>query len=1058
MPTKLSRYADGLMEAAWLAAIILSPLFFNKYSSRIFEPDKATLLRSIALVILLAWCVKLINQFFSSKDEKRDLINIQSFLKIPLVIPVSFLTIVYIIATIFSVTPRISFWGSYQRLQGLYTFLAYVILFFSLVVNLRERSQVERLITTAILTSLPVSLYGVLQKYGIDPIPWGGNVTRRVASHMGNPIFVAAYLIMVFPLTVGRIVDSFQKILRGTDGLGYQTARSTIYIFIAALQLIAIYFTQSRGPLLGFLASSFFLFILLALHWRLRWLIILVTILGIFVGVFLITLNIPEGPLETIREASWMGRLGRMLDTEQKTSQVRILIWGGAAEMVAPHEPLQYPDGKKDPFNSLRFLIGFGPETMHMAYNPFYPPDLAYVESRNASPDRSHNETWDSLVITGGLGLIAYISVFTFVFYFGLKWLGLIITKTQKYLFVLLYFAGGITSSLVFYFWQGIAFIGVAFPFGVILGLIAYLSLGAFLFKQRNETNQFHPSRTLALIILLSAITAHFAEINFGIAIVSTRAYFFIFAGMLVAIGNQMPQVDEHSNKNGISSDKDKEKKTPRKSKKRTRRASDQNTGWEKAVIIAGMIGGLLLIPMNYEYISNLWGQTSGTKILWSSFTQVDQNVVSYGVLALILTTWISAGLILTTELEARFLKSKFWSSLLLVLSISAFMSIFYGFWLSGSLARIARLAPQDIEGIITQSARLEGLLTQFYAFLLICLLVLALFLSQRSFSRSRSGHFITNIAAAVGFIFVIWLSINTNLHIIQADIAFKMAEPFANSRQWAVANAVYRRAIELSPDEDYYYLFLGRASLEEAKLMEDPVQQEQAFNTARDDLLTAQSINPLNPDHTANLARLYSWWALQPDDPGERQKRGNISDDYYSRVTVLSPNNARLWDEWAILNLNVLKNPDRGLELLQHSLEIDPKYDWTHALLGDYYNQVAQQTEDMDTRDDLFQQAVAHYQKAIELAPKSVNYYFALASVYQSLNDIEMVISTLEDSLEFAPLAEKWKIEDNLVHYYSQLEEYDLALIHAQNALESAPASEKERIQTIITQLQSIP
>ena len=60
MPTKLSRYAEGIMEAAWLAAVIVVPVFFNVYSSRIFEPDKITLLRSLALVILAAWLIKIL--------------------------------------------------------------------------------------------------------------------------------------------------------------------------------------------------------------------------------------------------------------------------------------------------------------------------------------------------------------------------------------------------------------------------------------------------------------------------------------------------------------------------------------------------------------------------------------------------------------------------------------------------------------------------------------------------------------------------------------------------------------------------------------------------------------------------------------------------------------------------------------------------------------------------------------------------------------------------------------------------------------------------------------
>ena len=55
MGSKLSRYCEGLIEAAWLAAVIVIPLFFNVVSSRIFEPDKISILRTLALVILAAW-------------------------------------------------------------------------------------------------------------------------------------------------------------------------------------------------------------------------------------------------------------------------------------------------------------------------------------------------------------------------------------------------------------------------------------------------------------------------------------------------------------------------------------------------------------------------------------------------------------------------------------------------------------------------------------------------------------------------------------------------------------------------------------------------------------------------------------------------------------------------------------------------------------------------------------------------------------------------------------------------------------------------------------------
>jgi hypothetical protein len=37
MPTKLSVFCDKVIEAGWLTAIVVVPLFFNVYSSRVFD-------------------------------------------------------------------------------------------------------------------------------------------------------------------------------------------------------------------------------------------------------------------------------------------------------------------------------------------------------------------------------------------------------------------------------------------------------------------------------------------------------------------------------------------------------------------------------------------------------------------------------------------------------------------------------------------------------------------------------------------------------------------------------------------------------------------------------------------------------------------------------------------------------------------------------------------------------------------------------------------------------------------------------------------------------------
>ncbi len=313
-------------------------------------------------------------------------------------------------------------------------------------------------------------------------------------------------------------------------------------------------------------------------------------------------------------------------------------------------------------------------------------------------------------------------------------------------------------------------------------------------------------------------------------------------------------------------------------------------------------------------------------------------------------------------------------------------------------------------------------------------------------------------ILAPIMLVLVIGLSYFTNLRVIHADIAFKLAEPFASSNQWLVANTLYQRAKNLAPDEDYYDLFLGRGYLEQAKTITSESEKRAIFDQAEADLLKAQETNPLNPDHTANLARLYSWWAGQTQDPAERQNRGMVSDEYYSRALVISPNNARLWSEWAVLHLEILGQTERAFTLLNRALEVDSEYDWPHALMANYYLRIAQETDDPTAKKEAYLKSIEHYRRAIEIS-KNLNYFYALASVYQTMEDIDNLINVLEEALEYAKTSNDiWKIEENLARYSFQLGRKTYSLQHAQNALAAAPDSEKERLNQLIQQIESAP
>ena len=1065
MQTKLSRYCEGVIEAAWLAAVILVPIYFNIYSSRIFEPDKIALLRSLALVILACWLIKSFSEGGIDWSGLRSA-GSRSILRMPLVLPVSALAAIYLLSTVFSVTPRVSFWGSYQRLQGTYTTFSYLIIFLAMLGNLRRRDQIDRLVSTIVLTSVPVALYGVLQRYQIDPIPWGGDTSRRIAANMGNSIFIAAYLIMVFPLTIGRIVQSFGTILKTEQILGSQIARGTVYVFAGVIQLMAIYMSGSRGPALGLLAGTFFLMLLLSLHWQKRWLTFGIIGTTMVVSVFLLIFNLPGGPLESLHASPVIGRFGLLLDAESNSALVRKYIWQGAAEMVKPHAPIEFPDGSRDSFNSLRLLFGYGPESMYVAYNPFYVPELAKVERRNASPDRSHNESWDSLVITGLAGVLVYLALFSLVFYYGSKWVGIIANWKQRNIFLLLLMGSVIAGAIVFGLWRGLEYIGVGLPFGMLIGFLSFLAITS-LFSRPNQIKSADQGfRAITLIVVIAGIVAHFVEINFGIAIASTRIYFWVYAALLVCVGFLVPQEGESTNSPTLANQVELPLKT--RKKRRSRELERKSPGFGEAAaqewLPGAMSVAITLVALGYDFITNPSGARNSFEVIWRAFTRLPNrgDALSLGVLALFITTWVMISLVHAVESDAHKSAASIWQSFAWILLFSGAVALFFWIWHANSLASVARNVASTVDGVLEQVYRYEALLAKFYIFLGLLVFGSAYFLSAENIRTAGKVKWTSVVTTTAILVVTFFLTAITNLRVIQADVAFKLADPFTNGNQWPVAIQIYNRANSLAPNEDYYYLFLGRAYIEHAKQINERSQQESLIKQAESDLRKAQAINPLNTDHTANLARLYNLWSLLTQDLEEQMTKAKISSDYFSRAVVLSPHNARLWDEWALLYLNAFKQPEEAFERLNKALEIDPNYHWTYALLGDVYSLWARSSTQQAEREQYLEQAVDDYLRAIELpAPGDAlakhNYSLALGAAMTQLNRVPEAIGYYQQAIDAAPNnVAVWRVEEVIASLYIQLGDAQSASLYLTRAIKSAPSDEAGRLQVLLNQLQS--
>lgn len=1073
MPTKLAKYCDGIMEASWLFAIIAVPAFFDVYSSRIFEPDKLTVLRSLAILILAAWIVKLLeNGRFRWERLQPGESPLKTIIKMPMIAPVIALAVVYIISTIFSVTPRTSFWGSYQRLQGLYTTFSYLVVFAALIGNLRRRAQVERLITTAILTSLPISLYGILQRYKIDPIPWGGDVSNRIAANLGNSIFIAAYLIMALPLTIGRIVESFRSILVEARGVVSNTVRATIYVFIMALQLIAIFFSGSRGPWLGMFAGIFFLLILWTALLRNRKLTIGIVVIAVVIGAFLVVFNLPHGPLERFRSVRGIGRLGEIFSAESRTGQVRVLIWEGAAKLYAPHKPLEFPNGTKDIYNFLRPIIGYGPESMYVAYNPFYNADLGHVEKRNASPDRSHNETWDSLVMTGALGMFVYLWLFGTVFYLGLKWLGLIDSPRKRNLFLALFIGGGIASAIFFVAWRGIAYFGVALPFGSIIGLCAYLALVVLFSRYEGTRSVGDITRALTISMLLAAIVSHFGEINFGIAIAATRTYFWTFSALLVLVGYILPrhgvygveglqesQTEQVPNNQPNTLKIQKGKRHHREREERGFSLRRRGLAWLNEALVAGFVVAFLVGILGYDIISNSDRLSSATQTIINSVTRLPtkNDAFSLGILAMVLTVWVIAVMAFTSENRDVNDTKSWWQSFGVTLGVSGILALMYWVWHASRLS----VAMQSVTTLDQLETLMTSWLTNFYIFAILLIAGIAFFLPFDWPIKLANPAYLGIIIAPVALVLGIITIDYTNLRIIHADIVFKMADPYAKPDLWPNATKLYKQAIKLAPDEDYYYLFLGRSYLEQAKVDKNP---DQLVKEAAADLTKAQSINPLNTDHTANLARLYTWWAGVAPDTTTRNTRATQASNYYARAVVLSPNNPNLWIEWSQLYMDIFRDTPTGYTYLKHALNLDPQYSLSEGLMGDYYLQESQTITDTVQRTQYLQQAVQYYTVAVRVAVASelqskIGFLYSLGNVYRLLNEPDQAIQSLQQGIKLGPATtDLFRFEITLANVFYEQKDYTNSLIQAQNALAIAPDNQKKTVQDFIVKIQASP
>jgi O-antigen ligase/Tfp pilus assembly protein PilF len=355
------------------------PLVLWPFTSEVFEFNKMVLVYILTTLIAGVWAVKCI-------IEKKFIFR-RTLLDIPLL--VFFGT--QLISTFLSIDFYTSVFGYYSRFNGgITSTICYLLLYWAFVSNF-DKDKALKLIKIWLASAVLVSIYGVLEHFGIDKDIWVQDVQSRVFSSLGQPNWLAAWIIAFIPITWSLFETNSKK------------KNFWIYLLQSTLFFVVLLFTKSRSGLLGFaVASGIYWGFVLIKNFKQN-----IKPFLIFNGlyfIFALIIGTQWTPsLNSIISTSTNNQMatvpqGTALETGgTESSAIRKIVWKGALQVW-----LHYP------------IFGTGVETFAYSYYQFRPTEHNLTSEWNFIYNKAHNEFLNFAANTGTMGLIAYLTLIGF--------------------------------------------------------------------------------------------------------------------------------------------------------------------------------------------------------------------------------------------------------------------------------------------------------------------------------------------------------------------------------------------------------------------------------------------------------------------------------------------------------------------------------------------------------------------------------------------------------------------------------------------------------------------
>jgi len=407
LPNKIIEYSFYLL-------FFLVPLILTPFNYELFEYNKMMATYALTVIIIGMWLIKM------AINRKAGIV------KTPLDIPLLLFFLSQVVSTIFSIDRHVSIWGYYSRFNGgLLSTISYILLYYAFVTNF-PKEKIKKLLVLTLSSATLVSLYGTLEHFGIDKNIWVQDVQNRVFSTLGQPNWLAAYLAVLIPITIGLTLNKFSNSIGLPARIATQSVAGGLgYLVIWLLFYVTLLFTKSRSGFLGFGITNVIFWILLFIKYKKE----IIKALLIFNFSLLIFNFIFGAPFEQINRFT-LPELLKNQSSLTKTSQdekptksygssvidvgitesgtIRQIVWKGAINIFR-----HYP------------LFGTGVETFAFSYYQFRPIEHNMTSEWDFLYNKAHNEYLNFAANSGIFGLGSYLLLILGFIWWNIRSMGI---------------------------------------------------------------------------------------------------------------------------------------------------------------------------------------------------------------------------------------------------------------------------------------------------------------------------------------------------------------------------------------------------------------------------------------------------------------------------------------------------------------------------------------------------------------------------------------------------------------------------------------------------------